>query len=173
MKSFAAKDITYSDGQRNREPIPAEIQESGFKPPVKLPDGLIELGDFLAANHLNTIFNDLYSQISASPQVVEKGGSSTTGYRVFANGDIEQWGVGTPNASGDATITFTKTLPGSTNDISITQRAAAGSSDLHQTMIVGSVTTTGFVTRSRFIAAAGGATAVSQNSFFWKVYYHA
>lgn len=173
MKSFAATDVTYSDGQRNREPIPDEIQATGFKPPVKLPDGSIEAGDYLAANHLNAILYDLYSQIAASSQVVEKGGSSSTGYRVYANGDIEQWGRATPDTSGNAVVTFTKAHPGTTNDIHFTPLIASGSNDIHMVHLVGNPTTTGFTARARYAPAAGGATAVSQNAFNWRVYYHA
>ncbi|HGX8553341.1 TPA: hypothetical protein ACJIMR_000259 [Escherichia coli] len=34
------------------------------EPPVRMPDGSISAGSKLAANHLNTLLNDLYTQIS-------------------------------------------------------------------------------------------------------------
>lgn len=64
INSFAETDVTYSDGQKNKEPIPDEILASGFVPPVRMPDGSISSGSKLAANHLNTLLNDLYSQVS-------------------------------------------------------------------------------------------------------------
>lgn len=64
ITSFAATDVTYSDGQNNKEPIPDEILASGFVPPVRMPDGSISAGNKLAANHLNTLLNDLYAQIA-------------------------------------------------------------------------------------------------------------
>lgn len=64
ITSFAATDVTYADGQNNKEPVPDEILASGFVPPVRMPDGSISVGSKLAANHLNTLFNDLYAQIA-------------------------------------------------------------------------------------------------------------
>lgn len=64
ITSFAATDVTYSDGQNNKEPVPDEILSSGFVPPVRMPDGSISAGSKLAANHLNTLLNDLYTQIA-------------------------------------------------------------------------------------------------------------
>ncbi|KVI50958.1 phosphoglycolate phosphatase [Enterobacter cloacae subsp. cloacae] len=64
ITSFADTDVTYADGQKNKEPIPDEILASGFVPPVRMPDGSISTGSKLAANHLNTLLNDLYAQIS-------------------------------------------------------------------------------------------------------------
>lgn len=64
ITSFAATDITYADGQQNKEPVPDEILASGFVPPVRMPDGSISAGSKLAANHLNTLLNDLYTQIA-------------------------------------------------------------------------------------------------------------
>lgn len=72
MENFAATDRTYSDGQKNREEVPDEIVKYGFKPPVKLPDGSIEVGDFLSANHLNYIFNDLYSVVYSYSDTISK-----------------------------------------------------------------------------------------------------
>ncbi|WP_261154230.1 phosphoglycolate phosphatase [Serratia ficaria] len=62
--SFAAQDRIYPDGQNNKEPVPDEIIEFGFVPPVRMPDGSISTGSKLAANHLNTLLNELYSKIS-------------------------------------------------------------------------------------------------------------
>lgn len=64
ITSFAATDVTYADGQQNKKPIPDEILASGFVPPVRMPDGSISAGSKLAANHLNTLLNDLYTQIA-------------------------------------------------------------------------------------------------------------
>ncbi|HDC4474379.1 TPA: phosphoglycolate phosphatase [Enterobacter cloacae] len=64
ITSFAANDVTYSDGQKNKEPVPEEILASGFVPPVRMPDGSITASSKLAANHLNTLLNDLYTQIA-------------------------------------------------------------------------------------------------------------
>jgi len=71
ITSFAATDVTYSDGQNNKEPVPDEILASGFVPPVRMPDGSISAGSKLAANHLNTILNDLYAQISELKSRIE------------------------------------------------------------------------------------------------------
>ena len=64
ITSFADTDVTYADGQKHKEPIPDEILASGFVPPVRMPDGSISAGSKLAANHLNTLLNDLYAQIA-------------------------------------------------------------------------------------------------------------
>lgn len=64
ITSFANTDVTYPDGQSNKEPIPNEILDKGFVPPVRMPDGSISAGSKLAANHLNTLLNDLYAQIA-------------------------------------------------------------------------------------------------------------
>lgn len=64
ITSFADTDVTYADGQKNKEPVPDEILASGFVPPVRMPDGSTSAGSKLAANHLNTLLNDLYTQIA-------------------------------------------------------------------------------------------------------------
>lgn len=64
ITSFANTDVSYPDGQSNKEPIPNEILDKGFVPPVRMPDGSISAGSKLAANHLNTLLNDLYVQIA-------------------------------------------------------------------------------------------------------------
>lgn len=64
ITSFANTDVSYPDGQSNKEPIPNEILDKGFVPPVRMPDGSISAGSKLAANHLNTLLNDLYAQIA-------------------------------------------------------------------------------------------------------------
>ncbi|AMO81564.1 hypothetical protein [Obesumbacterium proteus] len=64
IPSFANTDVTYPDGQSNKEPIPDEILDKGFVPPVRMPDGSISAGSKLAANHLNTLLHDLYAQIA-------------------------------------------------------------------------------------------------------------
>ncbi|SEQ64813.1 hypothetical protein SAMN05216522_10526 [Rosenbergiella nectarea] len=72
MESFAANDLLFDDGQNNKESIPDEVQQYGFRPPVRAQDGSIIPGHKLTANHLNYIFNDLYSQIA---ELKAKGGS--------------------------------------------------------------------------------------------------
>jgi len=62
MDSFAAQDLQFDDGQNNKESIPDEIQQYGFRPPVRAQDGTIISGHKLAAQHLNYIINDLYSK---------------------------------------------------------------------------------------------------------------
>ena len=64
ITSFANTDVSYPDGQSNKEPIPDEILDKGFVPPVRMPYGSISAGSKLAANHLNTLLNDLYAQIA-------------------------------------------------------------------------------------------------------------
>ena len=64
ITSFTNTDVSYPDGQSNKEPIPDEILDKGFVPPVRMPDGSISAGSKLAANHLNTLLNDLYAQIA-------------------------------------------------------------------------------------------------------------
>ena len=51
ITSLADTDVTYADGQKNKDP-------------VRMPDGSISAGSKLAANHLNTLLNDLYAQIA-------------------------------------------------------------------------------------------------------------
>ncbi|WP_241640736.1 phosphoglycolate phosphatase [Rosenbergiella epipactidis] len=64
MDSFAASDLQFDDGQNNIESIPDEVQQYGFRPPVRGKDGSIIAGHKLTANHLNYILNDLYAQIA-------------------------------------------------------------------------------------------------------------
>lgn len=64
MDSFAAQDLQFDDGQNNKEPIPDEIQQYGWRPPVRAQDGSIIAGHKLTANHLNYIINDLYAQLA-------------------------------------------------------------------------------------------------------------
>lgn len=175
VDSFSNEDRQYSDGQNNREPIPDEIIAYGFKPPVKLPDGSIEVGDFLAANHLNYIFNDLYAKLAIAMVVVESFGDSTGGYRKFSNGDIEMWGRGGPNSTGDTTITFPVVLPATTRDLQVgSMMASTVTLDIHVTMVVdNSVTTTGFRTKSVARAATATNNTASTNAFWWRAYYHA
>ena len=44
ITSFANTDVSYPDGQSNKEPIPDEILDKGFVPPVRMPDGSISAG---------------------------------------------------------------------------------------------------------------------------------
>lgn len=176
MDSFANSNITYDDGQLNREPVPEEIVVYGFKPPIRLPDGSIQEGDYLSANHLNYILNDLYKQLSNSLVVVESGGDTGGGYRKFTNGDIEMWGRATPNSSGDAVVTYPIALSKATRDIQVNSLADASqtSTDIHVTMIIdGSYTATGFRTKSAVAGAQGGANAASANAYLWRAYFHA
>ena len=62
IESFAASDIQYPDGQRNKETPPDEVIANGFVPPVRAADGTIIAGNKLTANHLNYILNDLYAK---------------------------------------------------------------------------------------------------------------
>lgn len=71
ITSFAATDVTYADGQNNKEPVPDEILASGFVPPVRMPDGSISAGSKLAANHLNTLLNELFAQNSELKTQIE------------------------------------------------------------------------------------------------------
>ena len=64
MDSFAAQDLQFDDGQNNKEPIPDEIQQYGWRPPVRSQDGSIIAGHKLTANHLNYIIHDLYAQLA-------------------------------------------------------------------------------------------------------------
>lgn len=64
-KTFAGTNVTFADKQVNKVRPPDEIFATGFKPPVKNPDGSVTKGDPLAANHLNYILNDLYARIAA------------------------------------------------------------------------------------------------------------
>lgn len=64
MDSFAAKDLKFDDGQNNKEVLPDEIQQYGFRPPVRAQDGTIIAGHKLAAQHLNYIINELYKKIA-------------------------------------------------------------------------------------------------------------
>jgi len=178
MDSFANTSREYSDGQKNIEPIPDEIQAYGFKPPVKLPDGNIEEGDYLAANHLNFLLNDLYKKLSSALVVIESGGTPQNGYRRFSNGDIEAWGRGTPNANGDATVTYPIALPEATGDVQVNSmnNSQTGTNDfnIHATMVIDTTyTRTGFRTKSAYIPNGGGAPIASPNGFLWRAYYHA
>lgn len=120
MDSFANTPRDYDDGQSNLEEIPAEIQQYGWKPPVKLPDGSIVEGDFLAANHLNMIFNDLYKKLKSSIVVTKEVITDTGGYQIFSNGDIEMWGTATTGSDAVAAITTPVALPGPTRDVQLT-----------------------------------------------------
>lgn len=44
------------------EAPPAELQEGGFKPTFKAPDGTLSPGDPVEYKYLNYIFNDLYAK---------------------------------------------------------------------------------------------------------------
>lgn len=48
-----------------------------------------------------------------------------TGYRVYSNGDIEQWGVTTSGTDGTETITFPIPFPNSCDNYSVTNQAAS------------------------------------------------
>ena len=64
ITSFADTKVTYAEGKKKKKQIQDEIFASGFVPPVRMPDGSISAGSKLAANHLNTLLNDLYAQIA-------------------------------------------------------------------------------------------------------------
>lgn len=166
MDSFANSDITYDDGQLNREPVPEEIVVYGFKPPIRLPDGSIQEGDYLSANHLNYLLNDIYKKIKSSLAVIEKSGDSNGGYRRFANGDIEAWGRSTTGSDGSITVSYPFNFPGATNDIQVTD-TASGHDSISVKVSLGS-TSTGFTIRA---SNASGA-AVSGRVILWKATYH-
>ncbi|WFZ22197.1 hypothetical protein NFK58_12855 [Citrobacter portucalensis] len=44
------------------EAPPATMQQNGFKPTFKDPDGNLSVGDPVEYKHLNFIFNDLYAK---------------------------------------------------------------------------------------------------------------
>lgn len=44
------------------ETPPAAMQQNGFKPTLKAPDGTLSPGDKVEYKHLNYIFNDLYAK---------------------------------------------------------------------------------------------------------------
>lgn len=167
MDSFAATDRDYSDGQSNREVVPEEIRVYGFKPPVRMPDGTLQLGDYLAANHLNYILNDLYSQLSGSLIVTERSGDSTAGYRVFSNGDVEAWGRATTGSDGTVSVTYGTAMPAVTGDIQLTDTSSANDSASVKVNL-SSVSTTGFIIR----AANASAAALSGRVVLWKANYH-
>lgn len=180
MESFANVDVDYPDGQTNKTVVPAEIQARGFKPPVRATDGTLELGDNLAANHLNYILHDIYTQLKYSKDnsltVVESGGDSTQGYKKYSNGDIEIWGAGTPGDDGNATITYPVVLPALTRDIMVTMLTFpdGSSMDMHVGMVIStSQSTTGFRVRCIYRTGSGTANVVSKNGFFWRAKYHA
>lgn len=165
MESFANSDRQYSDGQNNREPIPEEVQTYGFKPPVRLPDGSIEKGDFLSSNHLNYILNDLYSKLASARVVTQKGGDSSEGYTVFSDGTIEMWGRATTLAAGSVNVVFPIPIPSPTRDIQLTTTGET------QPVIVlvnqASLTANGFTAY-----ATTGAGAATSRTFHWKAVYH-
>lgn len=166
MENFAATTRVYSDGQNNREEVPAEIVQYGFKPPVKLPDGSIEVGDFLSANHLNFMFYDIYQKLSTSLVVTEKSGNTTAGYRKFSNGDIEAWGRATTGADGSVTVNYGIQMPSPTGDIQITDTASGN--DNVSVKVTLSTSVTGFTIRA---ANASGA-ALPGRIVLWKAVYH-
>jgi len=164
MDSFASKDIQYPDGQPNKVVVPAEIQESGFKPPVRASNGELILGDALSANHLNYILNDLYNQLKSAPKVTKKTGDSGSGTRVFSNGDIEMWGLASVPSSGILDVVYPIPLPDITYDIRVTD---TGDLNAASVRIGGGSTKTGF----RIYASNSQGVGVSR-AVYWKVVYH-
>lgn len=177
MDSFASKDIQYPDGQPNKVVVPAEIQESGFKPPVRASNGELILGDALSANHLNYILNDIYNKLSKSRVLVDFGGDNSAGYRRYTNGDVEMWGGGVAGADGNTQITYPIALPAATRDIQVSILTVKGAADMsiHAVMVVDeSQTATGFIARSIYRDAAANSTNVpSRNGFRWNANYRA
>lgn len=165
MESFANDDVTYVDGQLNKEIVPAEIVAKGFKPPVLLPDGSIEEGDHLPANYLNYILNDIYKVIGANAYYpVSKTGSNSAGSVTYSNGDIEAWGSATTNASGVATVTYPVLFPSPAGDIQVT---SIGSTNDAVTVKVSGSTTGGFTIRANDAASA----VVANRGVFWRSKY--
>ncbi|QKJ86694.1 phosphoglycolate phosphatase [Paramixta manurensis] len=64
INSFAENDVQYSDLQTNKAEIPQEIIKNGFKPPIKMPDGSVQLGDPLPAQYLNFLLNEIFVRLS-------------------------------------------------------------------------------------------------------------
>jgi hypothetical protein len=60
LSSFADQNRTYADGQANRVKPSDEVMQAGFLPTFKNDTGIIVHGDFVTANELNWLFNDLY-----------------------------------------------------------------------------------------------------------------
>ena len=170
MKSFANVDVGYPDGQTNKTVVPAEIQARGFKPPVRATDGTLELGDNLAANHLNYILNDIYNQLQAGNLVVESGGDNNNGYRKFRDGTVEAWGVGML-VNGDLTVTLPTTFPAAPADI-ITTIGGTNFGINVDVVAALSATTTTIAFRGRYIPVAGGAGGLSGTKFSWRAAYH-
>lgn len=166
MENFAATTRVYSDGQNNREEVPAEIVQYGFKPPVKLPDGSIEVGDYLAANHLNFIINDIYKKLSTSLVVTEKSGNTNAGYRKFSNGDIEAWGRAVTGADGSVTVNYGIQMPAPTGDIQATD--SGGANDNTSIKVTLPATVTGFTIRAGNVSGA----PLSGRVVIWRAVYH-
>ncbi len=166
MDSFASTARQYDDGQNNREEIPAEIQQFGWKPPVKLPDGSIVEGDFLAANHLNQIFYDLYQKLKASVVITKEVITDAGGYQVLSNGDIEMWGSATTGSDGNAVLNLPLAMPGPTRDIQFTVAHATG--NVYVTSLQPNSTYTAFTVH---VVTPAGALA-SGVTILWRVKYH-
>lgn len=167
MDSFANTDRVYSDGQRNKEAIPDEITTYGFKPPVRLPDGSIEAGDYLAANHLNFILNDIYKRIQ-SGAVVESVAAQSSGYRRYADGRIEMWGLAQPNASGIVAVTYPVRIPFQTNQIFFSNRVTSPTT-ITRSIIVSDSTVTGFTVLAT--KTVNAATSTDNTPFAWRAFY--
>lgn len=65
IESFASNDVQYSDLQTNKSPVPDEILANGFKPPIVTPNGTIQYGDPLAAQHLNYLLNEIFNRLTS------------------------------------------------------------------------------------------------------------
>lgn len=167
MESFAKTDRDYADGQKNREPIPDEIQTYGFKPPVKMPDGSIELGDYLAANHLNYILNDIYNQLQATG-VTERLVTQDSGYRKMSDGRIEMWGIASPNDSGIAAVTYPIQIPDRTMQIFFSFNQVSPSSQVRSAIIAAS-TVNGFTANAT--THNGTDVAAFTGPLAWRAFY--
>lgn len=78
LPSFAAQDRTYPDGQANRVKPSDLIMSQGFSPPYKDLAGLLTVGDFVTANELNWLFNDIYKQLGTNRITTGKIAANTT-----------------------------------------------------------------------------------------------
>lgn len=170
MQSFASELVTYVDGQLSREAVPAEIIAKGFKPPVLLPDGSIEDGDHLSANHLNYILNDIYAQLASAKVAVSRTGTNLSGSVTYSDGSIDAWGVvNTVSAAGatlgTGTVTYPVKLPEASRDIRLTVTGNTAGM-VTAKVDLANITASGFSLRTDGPSGAVSATVL------WRVSYH-
>lgn len=171
MDSFASQDRVYDDGQENKVAIPEEIQQFGFKPPVRLASGELTVGDSLTANHLNFLLNDLYSKAGRTRQVV-KVSHGQNGYILYDNNDRLCWGLATTAGdNGVAAVQFPTNMFGIPQMIQFTQIGADSSTDLCVTHLMPeTVTQLGFSAINMRLTKEG-VLAPSKFNFFYRAEY--